>query len=81
MATMIRQSKEWGKYLETIGWQSVGSIRVRPLAFFSLIKLQRPEKFAEKELRELLKVAKKRHALFVKVEPDFLHDMKKCVLT
>jgi len=65
----IRQSQQWGKYLESLGWVSCGAIRIRKLLFFSLIKYQRPPQLNKTDLSKLKQLARKHKALFVKVEP------------
>ncbi|MDP3955082.1 MAG: peptidoglycan bridge formation glycyltransferase FemA/FemB family protein [bacterium] len=67
----LRQSQEYAKYLEKIGWKVEKTdslnIFIRRLPFFgSIIKIQRPEKINLKEIDE---IAKKHKALFVKIEP------------
>lgn len=76
----IRQSENWGKYLETLGWKyyKVGSVLVfvRSLGFASVIKIQRPEGLrglssSEKErplLEGIDELALTNKALFVKCE-------------
>lgn len=66
----IRATKQWGLYLKTLSWKSIGAIRIRPLLFFSIIKLQRPLEITKTTLKEIDKQAKKHKALFVKVEPS-----------
>lgn len=69
--TDLRQSPQFGKYTEAIGWQveKIGDchvfIRQLPL-IGSIIKIQRPNSIPFKKIDEL---AKRYRALFVKIEP------------
>lgn len=67
----LRQSPEWGKYLESLGWQTEVvegcALRIRKLGpLGSIIKIQRPNNFSTDKVEEF---AKKHKALFVKLEP------------
>ena len=67
----LRQSEEWGKFLQSLGWQTETSdgcsLRIRQVGpFGSIIKIQRPENLP---LAKIDEIAKKNRALFVKVEP------------
>lgn len=75
----IRQSKNWGKYLEGLGWKNkyldvdggIIAIRIRQLSIFgSVIKIQRPQILSEKILKEIGKTVKKYRPLIIKIEPD-----------
>lgn len=68
----LRQSEQWGKYLESLGWITevadgcaVRIKRVGPLG--SIIKIQRPENLP---LSKIEGIAKKHRALFVRIEPS-----------
>lgn len=65
----LRQTKEWGNYLATLGWHSVGGIRIHPILFFSVVKVQRSSRLGDKEIKNIIKVARESRALFVKAEP------------
>lgn len=67
----LRQSPQWGKYLESFGWTTEivdGCVmRIRQLGpLGSIIKIQRPDSLPIKKIE---RVAKKCRALFVKIEP------------
>lgn len=73
----LRQSPEWGKFLESLGWkveisQSAGKpyqIFVRKIPLLgSIIKIQRPSTV---DFGGIGKLAERHHALFVKLEPLF----------
>jgi len=72
--TDLRQSSQYGKYLEKTGWTvdkiSEAYIFVRKVPFtpFSIIKIQRPEKIPN--LIKVKKLAKKYRALVVYIEPS-----------
>ncbi|OGC44397.1 hypothetical protein A2V54_03410 [candidate division WWE3 bacterium RBG_19FT_COMBO_53_11] len=72
MDTDLRQSAGWAKYLQSQGWKIEESkgfkayIRKVPLVG-SVIKIQRPAEIPPVE--EIDRIAKKHHALFVKLEP------------
>jgi len=75
----IKQSKNWGNYLETLGWVSVykpQAIRIKPLLFWSIIKIQRPHNLSEFFLKKVDSVARKERALFAIIEPTLLTDEK-----
>lgn len=67
----IRQSKNWAKYLEKLGWKiikinnSYAYLKKLPL-FGSIIKIPRIEKV---DLKEIDKIAKENRALLIKIEP------------
>lgn len=70
----IRQSSFYQKYMQSLGWMvekaGEANIFVRHFPIFShwaVIKVQRPEKV---DFGELDKIARKHHALFVKIEPN-----------
>lgn len=69
----LRQSKNYAKYMESIGWQIEKlpgcNIFVRHLpiiSYFSVIKIQRPSQINIEALRKL---SKKHHAIIAKLEP------------
>ncbi|MDP2649694.1 MAG: peptidoglycan bridge formation glycyltransferase FemA/FemB family protein [bacterium] len=67
----LRQSTEYGKHMEAIGWkvEKINSTQafIRPLLFIgSIIKIQRPQNLS---FPDIDKLAKKYKAIFVKVEP------------
>jgi lipid II:glycine glycyltransferase (peptidoglycan interpeptide bridge formation enzyme) len=70
-----RQSKEWGRFMESIGWQTKNLkgrqifIRKIPYLSHSVIKFQRPQN--PLPLKELDKLAKKHKALFINIDPHF----------
>jgi len=79
MSTDLRQSDGWEKYLKSIGWEvenlKVGSSKTLAKAYVrripligSVIKIQRPPSIPS--AREIDHLAKKYHALLVKVEPQ-----------
>lgn len=73
----LKQSKNWGNYLETLGWESSyipQAVRIKPLLFWSVIKIQRPEELSEDFFRKVDILAKEHKALFVKIEPDVGED-------
>lgn len=70
MATDLRQSENYAKYMRSLGWsvEKIGldQIFIRHLPLFSLIKFQHPSHI---EFSSIDSIAKKNHALFVKIEP------------
>lgn len=70
----IRQSKEWGNYLSSIGWKiekiknSQVFIRNLPFLKYSVVKIQHPQN--NLSFSEIDKLAKKHKALFVILEPE-----------
>jgi len=69
----LRQSSEWGKFLETLGWESAYAgeiaIRVRHLGPVSTIKIQRPKNLTDEVLKQIVAVSKKNRAFLTKLEP------------
>lgn len=70
----LRQTKEWGKYLEYLGWESVYlnsgvAVRIRRLGPVAVLKVQRPEVLDESDLQEILTIRKKYHGFLTKIEP------------
>lgn len=72
----LRQSKEWGIFLKTLGWESecVGdvAIRIRRLGPLSVLKIQRVASLTELSLQEIVAVGRKNRALLTKLEPAIL---------
>ncbi|MCL5003857.1 MAG: peptidoglycan bridge formation glycyltransferase FemA/FemB family protein [Patescibacteria group bacterium] len=67
----LRQSREWGKYLASLGWQTKEidgcALRIKKLGpLGSIIKIQRPKNLPLEKIDEF---AKRLRALFVKIEP------------
>src|SRR3989338_9458929 len=67
----LRQSPEWGKYLESLGWATETiegcAVRIRRMGpVGSIIKIQRPQSLPLEKIDE---VAQRNRALFVKIEP------------
>ncbi len=77
----IRQSENWGKYLQTLGWdyEYAGDILVfiKKLGPASLIKIQRPDKITKNKLGLVDKIAINKKALFAKIETTNPSDVKK----
>ncbi len=80
----IRQSPQYAKFMEQIGWkvERIGSTNVfiKPLpllSFLSVIKVQRCSSLDQKSVRAM---AKKYRALFVKLEPDLANNAKSIAL-
>lgn len=76
-----RQTKEWGKYLKSIGWKieeikgTYIFIHTIPILNRSVIKIQHP--FPPYPLEKLENIAKKYRALFILIEPHiFKYDEK-----
>lgn len=76
MGTDLRQSPGWAKYLSSQGWiiekikvkRSDVKVYVRRIPLLgSVVKIQRPAEIPP--IKEIDRVAKKYHALFVKLEP------------
>jgi len=74
----IRQSREWGVFLESLGWRSEYiktsqievAVRIKPLlGITSALKIQRPEIINEEVLENIRKIAKKNRAFLTKIEP------------
>ena len=68
----IKQSHQWGNYLKSLGWESLyipQAIRIKPLLFWSAIKIQRPSQISEEFLNKVDKIAREKRALFTIIEP------------
>ena len=68
----LRQSGQWGKYLESLGWVTEVAdgcaVRIKKIGLLgSIIKIQRPENLP---LIKIEGIAKKHQALFVRIEPS-----------
>jgi len=68
----IRQSPEWARYLESLGWKTEKldgvNCFVKKTPFFgSIIKIQRPPNLPP--IEKIEKLAKKNRAILVKIEP------------
>lgn len=73
----IKQTKQWGEYLQSLGWKSLyipQAIRIKKLLFWSVIKIQRPSKSSEGFFEKVDELAGTEKALFVKIEPDINED-------
>jgi len=79
--TDLRQTKEWGEYLEKLGWETIEfrvknlelriKLRIKSLGILgSIIKVQRLPIVSEEVLREIEEIAKERRAILIKVEPE-----------
>lgn len=70
--TDLRQSSDYGKYIESLGWKVVGNnpqIFIRKLwVLGSIAKIQR---FKDLNWQEVRQVLKKHHVWMTKAEPDF----------
>lgn len=72
-ASDIRQSPQWAKYMESLGWivKQNGGIQIFikkfPLLPFSMIKIQHPK--GKIDFKEIDKIAKKYNSLAVVIEP------------
>lgn len=71
--TDIRQTESYSKYMQSIGWEIESlpgcNIFVRHLpivSFFSVIKIQRPEKI---DIPKIKSISKKHHSIITKLEP------------
>jgi lipid II:glycine glycyltransferase (peptidoglycan interpeptide bridge formation enzyme) len=70
----IRQSENWAKYLEWLGWRSFRTsggvnVEVMKTPVGGLIKIQRPKHLNKKDLDEVEKIRRENKAMFVKIEP------------
>jgi lipid II:glycine glycyltransferase (peptidoglycan interpeptide bridge formation enzyme) len=70
----IRQSDNWARYLETLGWHFVKTkagvnIEFKKLGPVSLVKIQRPRQLSQKDLEEFEQLCKQNKSLFIKIEP------------
>ena len=77
----LRQSDEWQKYLQTLGWKCITSskgIKISLLKTFigTVAKVQKPVALLEKDLNEIEAVCKENKAMFVKVEPGLGQDIE-----
>lgn len=75
----LRQSNEYGCYMEKIGWQVKKTdcqifIKKIPLIPFSFIKVQRPN--WPPDWKQLAKIAKKYRTVQIKIEPDLPRNQK-----
>ncbi|MEK7595804.1 MAG: peptidoglycan bridge formation glycyltransferase FemA/FemB family protein [Patescibacteria group bacterium] len=72
----LRQSQEWAGFLKSLGWISEkisnNFIYIKVLPFGSLIKIQRAQSLTAQFLSGVDEIAKKYHALFVKIEPAII---------
>ncbi|MBI3558957.1 peptidoglycan bridge formation glycyltransferase FemA/FemB family protein [Candidatus Gottesmanbacteria bacterium] len=59
----IRQSKNYGKYMESLGWIVEGGAFIKKLWFTSIVKIQRPSVIN-------LETIKKYHPFLIKLEPN-----------
>lgn len=71
----IRQSPEWGKYLEWLGWQktSIGihkNLYSLKLGLLEIAKMQRPDNLNQDDLQKLDDLAKSNKWAFIKLEPS-----------
>lgn len=76
----IRQSDEWGRYLETLGWKirktSGGiSISIRPTFLGNFTKIQHPKKITAEDLKEIGSICEEEKCTYIKIEPDFDQDL------
>lgn len=76
----IRQSDEWGKYLESIGWVTRKTssgilIAIRPSPIGNFVKIQHPKKFGKDDLAEIEKICRKEKCVYIKIEPDYTQDL------
>ena len=70
----IRQSPNWGRYLEWIGWKEYRTqeninVEIMNIKFGSLIKVQHPAVLSDEDVKEIEDIAVKNRALFIKIEP------------
>lgn len=76
----LRQSENWGKYLGYYGWtyEWAGDVLVliKKAGLVSFIKIQKPERVTEEEIKKIDEIAKKYNALFVKIEVKSEDDTK-----
>jgi len=89
--TDIRQSKQWGKYLEALSWKNVGAaigkkhiaVRIRDIPLLgSTIKVQRIDEISTKILTSIEKAVIDKKPLFIKIEPtNILSRDKENILT
>lgn len=77
----LRQSKQWGAFLKSLGWEVIDTsfgaqIFFLKSVFGTICKIQKPEKFNADGLSEIEKLASKRKAIFIKIEPGYGQDAK-----
>jgi len=70
----IRQSDNWGKYLNSIGWdifRTPGGVLMayKKMLGRSFIKIQKPKVLSEEDIKEIDEFAKKKKYFLVKLEP------------
>lgn len=75
-AKSVRQADAWARFLEKLGWEIILTSRGNKIFFLktlfgTLCKIQKPEKFDQKELDEIEKICAKKRALFIKIDPAF----------
>lgn len=78
--TDVRQSPQWSKFLESIGWKSYQTsrginIRIRKTFLGALVKIQKPVPFKREDLAEIEKICRQHKCLFIKIEPYVGQDM------
>jgi lipid II:glycine glycyltransferase (peptidoglycan interpeptide bridge formation enzyme) len=70
----VRQSDDWGKYLNSIGFKTIRTssgilMVIKKILFFSLIKIQKPSPLSKEDLDEIESIAKKEKYFLIKLEP------------
>lgn len=76
----VRQSPQWSKFLETLGWKSFRTsrginIQIRKSVFGALVKLQKPNPFNKSDLNEIENICREQKAMFIKIEPYLGQDI------
>jgi len=76
----LRQSDAWGEYLKFLGWNifstSAGvNFATMQSKFGNVVKVQRPAKLLEEDLKEIEKKALEINSALIKVEPSLKQDL------
>ncbi|MBD3365984.1 peptidoglycan bridge formation glycyltransferase FemA/FemB family protein [candidate division WWE3 bacterium] len=77
----LRQSKEWGQYLEFLGWQiftTSNGVRYAVMQdrLGNVVKVQRPRGVTPVDLQEIEEKAQELGSALIKVEPDLSQDLE-----
>lgn len=76
----IRQSDNWAKYLEYLGWNSIRTssginVEIRKAGAMSVAKIQRPKVLFKNDLEEIDDICNKKGVAFLKLEPSLDQDI------
>jgi lipid II:glycine glycyltransferase (peptidoglycan interpeptide bridge formation enzyme) len=80
-AKSVRQTDAWARFLTKLGWEIIETSQGNKLFFLktlfgTLCKIQKPEKFSEKELDEIEEICREKKAIFIKIDPAYQQNEK-----